>query len=93
MKRSGVNYGTKCFIFCNTTEGYELEGPSNVTCLEDGSWSADISKMTCKGMLAFDRGEHIIRKFALMVNFHLSRFKVNAIIINQTFSLKPMVQI
>lgn len=59
LKRPGVNYGTKCFIFCNTTEGYELEGPSNVTCLEDGSWSADISKTSCKGMLVFDRGEHM----------------------------------
>ena len=49
--KSGVNYETKCFFMCNVTNGYQLEGPSSVSCLEDGSWSANINKTTCKGML------------------------------------------
>ena len=51
---AGVHYGTHCFLSCNTTLGYRLEGtPRSVSCLENGSWSADTVKMTCRGRKTF----------------------------------------
>lgn len=49
-QRSGVNYDTDCSFTCNTKDGYQLDGPRRVSCLENGSWSGDTSKIRCKGM-------------------------------------------
>lgn len=46
---SGVNYGTHCSFMCNVSFGYRLQGPRNVSCRENGSWSADATKIICKG--------------------------------------------
>ena len=40
---------TECFFMCNVTVGYQLEGASNVSCLESGSWSDDVTKTICRG--------------------------------------------
>ena len=47
---SDVNYGTNCIFSCNASAGYQLEGPSNVSCLDSGLWSADTTKIICKGI-------------------------------------------
>ena len=47
----GVNYKTDCFFMCNASNSYGLEGPSRVSCLENGSLSADVSQVVCRGML------------------------------------------
>ncbi|XP_022803616.1 sushi, von Willebrand factor type A, EGF and pentraxin domain-containing protein 1-like isoform X2 [Stylophora pistillata] len=45
---SGVHYKTKCFLSCDDTPGYRLDGETVVSCLESGSWSADSTKTICK---------------------------------------------
>ncbi|KAK2557468.1 Low-density lipoprotein receptor-related protein 6, partial [Acropora cervicornis] len=45
---SGVHYKTNCFLTCNAANHYRLEGPSKISCRENGSWSADISNIICK---------------------------------------------
>lgn len=47
---SGVNYKTDCFFTCNASNNYQLEGSPRVSCLENGSWSSDVSRVICKGM-------------------------------------------
>ena len=47
---SGVVYKTDCFLSCNVANDYRLEGPSKIFCLENGSWSADVSDVICKGV-------------------------------------------
>lgn len=47
----GVNYGTDCYFMCNVSLGYQLEGARNVSCLESGVWSADTTKIICRGIL------------------------------------------
>lgn len=46
---SGVNYGTHCSFMCNVSVGYRLQGPRNVSCRVNGSWSGDTTKIICKG--------------------------------------------
>lgn len=49
MSASGVYYKTQCLLWCNDTAGYRLEGARNVSCLESGLWSANISETVCRG--------------------------------------------
>ena len=69
-QRSGVNYNTDCSVTCNTKDGYQLDGPRRVSCLENGSWSGDTSKIRCKGMEHSSCNVHTI-KSELNVNCHL----------------------
>ena len=61
MLQSGVGYNTDCFFTCNVKNHYRLEGPSKVSCLENGSWSGDISNVTCKGIKGLTGLEIIFR--------------------------------
>ncbi|XP_067025508.1 uncharacterized protein [Acropora muricata] len=45
---SGVVYKTDCFLSCNAANHYQLEGPPKISCLQNGSWSADINDVICK---------------------------------------------
>ncbi|XP_015761127.1 PREDICTED: uncharacterized protein LOC107340287 [Acropora digitifera] len=45
---SGVVFKTHCFLSCNAANHYQLEGPPEISCLQNGSWSADISDVICK---------------------------------------------
>ena len=49
-KSLGLNYKTECYFACNLTNGYQLEGPKSISCLENGSWSADVREVICKGI-------------------------------------------
>lgn len=48
-KSLALNYKTECYFACNLTNGYQLEGPKSISCLENGSWSADFREVICKG--------------------------------------------
>ena len=50
---SGVVYKTECIFMCNVTNGYRLYGPVKVSCLENGSWSADTRMVICQGKICF----------------------------------------
>ncbi|PFX24406.1 sushi, von Willebrand factor type A, EGF and pentraxin domain-containing protein 1-like isoform X3 [Stylophora pistillata] len=45
---SGVQYKTRCFLTCDSLNGYKLEGPQNVSCEENGLWSPDKMETICK---------------------------------------------
>lgn len=45
----GAQYGESCVFTCNSSNGYQLEGPQNVSCQGNGSWNADTKKPFCKG--------------------------------------------
>ncbi|PFX23099.1 Low-density lipoprotein receptor-related protein 6 [Stylophora pistillata] len=44
---TGVHYKRECYFICSA--GYQPQGTGNVSCLENGSWSADTTKIICKG--------------------------------------------
>ena len=52
----GVQYGTECFFECSATLGYRVEGMQNISCREDGFWSANASDIICKG-------RHLVKYF------------------------------
>ena len=45
----GAQYGDSCFFVCNPSNGYQLEGPKNVLCQHNGSWSTNTEMSFCKG--------------------------------------------
>lgn len=45
---SGVQYKTRCLFTCDSLNGYMLEGPNNVSCQENASWSVDEMETVCK---------------------------------------------
>lgn len=53
-KSLGLNYKTECYFACDLTNGYQLEGPNSISCLENGSWSADFREVICKGITDAD---------------------------------------
>jgi hypothetical protein len=48
--------GTWCRFKCNLKNGYQNVGPETATCTKNGTWSANTSRISCKGQyqLAFD---------------------------------------
>ena len=48
-RSGGVSYKTQCFLQCDVSNGYRLDGPTQVSCLANGSWSGNISNISCKG--------------------------------------------
>lgn len=46
---SGVHYKTECYFNCDVSAGYQPLGARNVSCLENGSWSADVTNVRCRG--------------------------------------------
>lgn len=67
----GVNYGTDCFFMCNVSVGYRLEGTKNVSCLESGFWSADLTKISCRG-IEF-RCSLVILYFCGLISYRIGR--------------------
>ena len=51
---SGVDYKTECGFMCNGTFGFQLKGTPNVSCLESGAWSSDITSNSCEGRRMFN---------------------------------------
>ncbi len=47
--RFGAQHRTGCVFTCNTSNGYQLKGSRYVSCLSNGTWSADTKKTFCKG--------------------------------------------
>ncbi|CAH3164729.1 unnamed protein product [Pocillopora meandrina] len=45
---SGVHYKTECYFICDVSAGYQPLGARNVSCLENGSWSADVTNVRCR---------------------------------------------
>ncbi|XP_031559988.1 sushi, von Willebrand factor type A, EGF and pentraxin domain-containing protein 1-like [Actinia tenebrosa] len=40
--------GTWCLFKCNLTNGYKNVGPDRTTCIQNGTWSEDVSKISCQ---------------------------------------------
>ncbi|CAH3199242.1 unnamed protein product, partial [Porites evermanni] len=47
-RSGGVSYKTQCILQCDVLNGYGLDGPTQVSCLANGSWSGNISNISCK---------------------------------------------